>query len=188
MTGGGYSQSKPCRTPVEHREKLLAGMRPAARAATPVCDESDNHSRRSSRSAGRKNVALAYRHLISHGEGHAAAEHPNRLRAPGHRLIPGAPTPRSPHALSQADAPFFHLAPARPASSDGLCERLSDSCSDPAQLALWAVKRSMLAGPHPRSRSSSTSLVAAAAGATGPESDFSGRCDRDCGANALRSN
>jgi hypothetical protein len=68
-----------------------------------------------------------------------------------------------PHTVSQAAAPFFHLAPARPASSDALRERFSDSCCDRAQLALRAVSM-------------------------GPESDFSGRCDRDCDANALRSN
>jgi hypothetical protein len=72
-----------------------------------------------------------------------------------------------------------------PASSDVLRERLSDSCRDRAHLAQRAVKRLGFAGPHPRSRCSSTSLVAAAAGATGPGSDFSGRCDRDCGADAL---
>src|SRR4029453_18593549 len=69
-------------------------------------------------------------------------------------------TTQWPGVVRQADAPFFHLAPARPASSDALRERLSASFGDRAQLAMRAVGR-------------------------GPESDFSGRCDRDCGANAL---
>ena len=80
---------------------------------------------------------------------------------------------------SGACAASFERCPSR--ALIGLIQR-------PGAVSAAGRQRLVLAGPHPRSRCSSTSLVAAAAGATGPASDFSGRCDRDCGANALRSN
>ena len=130
----GIRKASPVERPSSISKNCLKAKGPQ-RGRRHRCDESDNHSLQSSRLAGRKNVALAYRPLLWHGGPH-------------------------PHAVSQADAPFFHLAPARPASSDARRERLSDSFDDQAQLALRAVS-------------------------LGPESDFSGRCDRDCGANAL---
>ena len=125
------------------------------------------------RSTARQNAAPAYRHLHW-------------------RWVP------QPNAKSLACTAFCHLSFARAVSSARLCESPSRPADLHDTLSAAGRQRLVLAGPHPRSRCSWTwhpsagaalgprpSLVAAAAGAMGPESDFSGGCDRDCGANAL---
>ena len=143
-------------------EKLLGGVRPAARAATTRAEREWLSLGERARQPDKTQLRLI---VICIGVG---SRNPTPSRWPTLRFVVCRLRGQS-RALASATA-----------------IRVRQICT--THSALRAVKRLVLAGPHPRSRCSSTSLVAAAAGAMGPESDFSGRCDRDCGANALRSN
>jgi hypothetical protein len=95
-------------------------------------------------------------HCFGMGRGHYAAEYPNRLRAPEHRLIRGPLPPGNPMPCRRPTRRFSVWRPRGPASSDVLCGCLSDSCDDGGTVSAVGRQRPMLAGPHPRSRCSST--------------------------------